>query len=348
MQQKMHSFRSARTSSMKHKTIPIFVPHMGCPNDCSFCNQKKITGQNTLVTKDDVKRQIEDALFTMPDDTDFVEIGFFGGSFTGIDKKAQNDFLEVAKSYKDKGLVQAIRLSTRPDYIDDEILTNLKSFGVTTIELGAQSMDDEVLLLNRRGHISEDTVRASRMIKDYGFGLGLQMMTGLFGDSDEKCMETLEKIISLHPDCVRIYPTLVLSGTHLGKFYETGKYKPQTLDEAVSLCADLKERLDNENIKIIRLGLMSSDNINPNADVLSGPYHPSFGELVQSEIYLRRILKEIDCNADILVNEKDISAFSGNKKKNIQKLEESGYNVKFIVDKTIERGHFKIIRKEQQ
>lgn len=333
---------------MKHKTIPIFVPHMGCPNDCSFCNQKKITGQDTIVTKDNVKRQVEDAVLTMPGDAEFVEIGFFGGSFTGIDKKTQSEFLEVAKSYKDKGLVQAIRLSTRPDYIDDEILTNLKKYGVTTIELGAQSMDDEVLKRNRRGHKSKDTVRASRMIKDYGFGLGLQMMTGLFGDSDKKCKETLEKIISLNPDCVRIYPTLVLSGTHLGKLYETGEYKPQTLDEAVSLCADLKERLDGENIKIIRLGLMSSDNINPDADVLAGPYHPSFGELVQSEIYLRRILKEIKNDANILVNEKDISAFSGNKRKNIQKLEESGYNVKFVIDNSIARGDFKIKRKEQQ
>lgn len=333
---------------MKHKTIPIFVPHMGCPNDCSFCNQKKITGYDTHVTKDDVVRQIKDALLTMPDSADFIEIGFFGGCFTGIDKNVQSDFLEVAKSYKDKGLVQAIRLSTRPDYINDEILTNLKNYGVTTIELGAQSMDDEVLALNRRGHKSEDTIRASRMIKDFGFGLGLQMMTGLFGDTDEKCKESLEKIIVLRPDCVRIYPTLVLSGTHLEKLYKTGKYRPQTVDEAVGLCADLKERLDSENIKIIRLGLMSSDNINPDSDVLAGPYHPSFGELVQSEIYLRRILKEIDSNADILINEKDISAFLGNKKKNVEKLKESGYNVKFIVDETIARDSFKIIRKEQQ
>lgn len=348
MQPKMHLSSSVRTSSMKHKTIPIFVPHMGCPNDCSFCNQKKITGCDTYITKDDVARQIEDALLTMPGDTDFIEIGFFGGSFTGIDKKTQIEFLEVAKSYKDKGLVQAIRLSTRPDYIDDEILTNLKKHGVTTIELGAQSMDDEVLALNHRGHKSSDTIRASRMIKDYGFCLGLQMMTGLYGDTDEKCKETLEKIISLHPDCVRIYPTLVLSGTHLGKLYETGEYKPQTLEEAVSLCADLKERLDSENIKIIRLGLMSSDNINPDSDVIAGPYHPSFGELVQSEIYFKRILKEIDADADVLVNERDISAFLGNKKKNIQKLKESGFNVKFTIDNNIAREHFKIIRKEQQ
>ena len=333
---------------MKHKTIPIFVPHMGCPNDCSFCNQRKITGTSTIVTKEDVDTQIKGALLTMPANTEIVEIGFFGGSFTGIDKKTQNEFLEVAKSYMDKGLVKAIRLSTRPDYIDEEILKNLKEYGVTTIELGAQSMDDGVLAANRRGHKSEDTIRASRMIKDFGIDLGLQMMTGLYKDTDDTCKESLEKIISLRPDCVRIYPTLVLSGTYLAKLFCSGHYKPQTLDEAVTLCADLKERLDEENIKIIRLGLMASDNINPDSDVLAGPYHPSIGELVQSEIYLKKMLKEIDIDADVLVNEKEISAFVGNKKSNVKKLKDSGYNVTFIADKSIAHGEFKIIRKEQQ
>ncbi len=335
-------------SNVKHKTIPIFVPHMGCPNDCSFCNQRKITGVSTSVTKEDVDAQIKGALYTMPDNTEFVEIGFFGGSFTGIDKNTQNEFLDVAKRYKDRGLVQAIRLSTRPDYIDEEILKRLKEYGVTTIELGAQSMDDGVLAANRRGHKSCDTIRASWLIKEFGIDLGLQMMTGLYKDTNDTCMESLEKIISLCPDCVRIYPTLVLSGTYLAELLQSGLYKPQTLDEAVKLCADLKERLDEEDIKIIRLGLMASDNINPDSDVLAGPYHPSIGELVQSEIYLRKILKEIDCNADILVNEKDISAFLGNKKSNVKKLSNAGYNVRFVADKSITRGEFKIIRKEQQ
>ena len=291
--------------------------------------------------------QIKKALHTLPKDS-FVEIGFFGGSFTGIDKNIQNEFLSVAKSYVDKGEIQAIRLSTRPDYIDEEILENLKAFGVTTIELGAQSMDDAVLYKNRRGHKSEDTIRASRLIKAYGINLGLQMMTGLYGDNDATCRVSLEKIISLRPDCVRIYPTLVLSGTYLDELFCSGKYRPQTLDEAVSLCADLKERLDEEKIPIIRLGLMASDNINPDADVVAGPYHPSIGELVMSEIYLRKILKELGSDADILVNEKDISAFTGNKKRNIKKLKELGYKVRFVADKSIEPTDFKIVRKEQQ
>lgn len=333
---------------MKHKTIPVFVPHMGCPNDCSFCNQRKITGSITEVTPDDAEREIKTALMTMPDDVDCVEIGFFGGSFTGIDIDLQRTFLSVAKRYVDMGKVHAIRLSTRPDYINDDILDVLKEYGVTTIELGAQSMDDRVLAMNRRGHTCEDTVNASKLIKSKGIKLGLQMMTGLYGDGKNVCMESLEKIVALRPDCVRIYPTLVLKGTYLEEVYNSGKYTPQTLSEAVFLCADLKERFDKEGISVIRIGLMASDNINTDADVVAGPYHPSIGELVQSEIYYRQIIKNIDSDAEILVNPKDISAFIGNKKSNVERLKKSGFDVSFKINESVEQGKFKILRKEQR
>ncbi len=333
---------------MKQKTIPIFVPHMGCPNDCSFCNQRKITGKENDVTPDSVRLQIEAALKTIDESCECVEVGFFGGSFTGIDIEIQKEFLKIAKEYKDAGKVNSIRLSTRPDYIDHERLSILKDFGVTTIELGAQSMDDEVLFKNRRGHTSADTMSASKLIKSYGFKLGLQMMTGLYGDDDKKCKESLEKIIALKPDCARIYPTLVLRGTYLDELYKTGEYTPQVLDDAVRLCADLKERFDEENIPVIRIGLMTSDNINPENDVVAGPYHPSMGELVISEICLRKILKEIDTDAEISVNKRDISAFVGNKKSNTKKLKEAGFNVSFKEDENVQPGDFKIIRKEQR
>lgn len=333
---------------MTHKTIPIFVPHMGCPNDCSFCNQRKITGKTAELTPADAECQIIDALATMPEDTDYVEIGFFGGSFTGIDVKLQKEFLSVAKKYVDMGRVHAIRLSTRPDYIDDEILNTLKEYGVTTVELGAQSMDDKVLAVNRRGHTSEDTINASKLIKSKGINLGLQMMTGLYGDNDKTCKESLEKIVALQPDCVRIYPTLVLKGTYLDELYVSGKYNPQSLESAVLLCADLKERFDKENIPVIRIGLMASDNINPDADVVCGPYHPSIGELVQSEIYYRRIINDIKTDAEILVNPKDISAFVGNKKNNIKKIKEAGFVVCFKADASVSLGDYKILRKEQR
>ena len=194
---------------MKHKTIPIFVPHMGCPNDCSFCNQRKITGKESDVTPDYVLEQIETALKTIDTDVNCVEIGFFGGSFTGIDKELQSKFLSIAKKYKDAGLVHEIRLSTRPDYISDDILDLLCEYGVTTVELGAQSMEDDVLRLNRRGHTSENTINACRLIKKRGIKLGLQMMTGLYGDNDEICIKSCEKIIEQGPDCVRIYRTML-------------------------------------------------------------------------------------------------------------------------------------------
>ncbi len=333
---------------MTHKTIPIFVPHMGCPNDCSFCNQRKITGKTKELTPADAERQIIEALNTMPEQVDCVEIGFFGGSFTGIDKELQKEFLSVAKKYVNSGKINAIRLSTRPDYINDEILDFLKEYGVTTVELGAQSMDDKVLAMNRRGHTCQDTINASKLIKSKGIKLGLQMMTGLYGDSDDICMESLNKIISLSPNCVRIYPTLVLKGTYLDELFTNGKYAPQSLNSAISLCADLKERFDKAEIPVIRIGLMASDNINPDADVVCGPYHPSIGELVQSEIYFRQIIKEIDADAEILVNPKDISAFVGNKKKNIKRLKDAGFDVCFKAEKSINSGNYKILRKEQR
>lgn len=331
---------------MKQKTIPVFVPHMGCPNDCSFCNQRKITGKDEEMTPELARKLIEESLSTI--ESDYVEIGFFGGSFTGIDKEFQRELLSVAKEYKDAKKIHAIRLSTRPDYIDEERLALLKEYGVDTIELGAQSMDDEVLKFNRRGHTSEDTQKASRLIKSYGFKLGLQMMTDLYGDTNEKCKQSAEKIIALSPDCVRIYPTLVLSGTYLDELYNKGEYIPQNLDDAVKLCADLKTRFDEEKIPVIRIGLMSSDNINPEKDVVAGPYHPSMGELVLSEIYLRKILKEINTDAEILVNKRDISAFVGNKKSNIKKLKDAGFEVTFKESDEIPQATYKIIRKEQR
>ncbi len=332
---------------MKHKTIPIFVPHMGCPNDCSFCNQRKITGVTELTPKE-ADLRIMTALGTMPDNVDCVEIGFFGGSFTGIDIDLQKEFLTVAKKYKDSGKVHAIRLSTRPDYINNEILDMLKNYGVTTVELGAQSMNNRVLALNRRGHTSEDTIKASKLIKSKGINLGLQIMTGLYGDDNKTCLESLEKIVALSPDCVRIYPTLVLKGTYLDELYQNKKYTPQTLDEAILLVSELKQRLDMENISVIRIGLMASDNINPDADVIAGPYHPSMGELVQSELYYRQIADVIDSDSVIFVNPKDISAFVGNKKKNIEKIKELGYDVSFRNDENVKPGEFKILGKEQR
>lgn len=327
---------------MKHKTIPIFVAHMGCPNDCSFCNQRKITGHSETVTPQTADEIIKNALKTVPADAD-VEIGFFGGSFTGIEKNLQRKLLATAYRYVENGKAASVRVSTRPDYIDEEIVSFLKAYKVTTVELGAQSMDDGVLAANRRGHTSKDTIRAGKIITSCGLKLGLQMMTGLFGDTAAKSLETARQLAALLPSCVRIYPTLVLKDTYLSELYKQGSYTPQSLDEAVSLCADLKQMFDSKSIPIIRMGLMTSDNINPNRDVEAGPYHPSFGELVQSEIYFRQLKNAVHEDGVVLVNPRSLSAFAGNSKCNIKKMKQLGMNISFVQDEHVMRNEFKFI-----
>lgn len=325
----------------KHKTVPVFVSHMGCPNDCAFCNQRTITGQSQLMTPRLAEQLMEEAFQTMPEDA-VKEIGFFGGSFTGIDLSLQQGLLAVAQRFVQAGKASRIRLSTRPDYIDKDIAHMLRSYGVTTVELGAQSMDNGVLAANLRGHTAEDTVRAAEIIQEAGMELGLQMMTGLYGDTDEKSIETAERLIALRPHCLRIYPTLVLRGTRLETLYRAGTYQPQSLEEAVWLCARLKEMFDGANIPVIRMGLMASDHIRPDADVVAGPYHPAFGELVQSAVYFRALQEQITSDAHVLVHPKTLSAFIGNNRSNIKAFFKAGYHVQFFPDDRVPYGTFQI------
>lgn len=308
---------------MKNYNIPLFVPHKGCPNDCVFCNQKRITAEIESVTGEKVDRIISEYLKTLPKDA-YIEAAFFGGSFTGIPLNEQDELLTVAKKYKDMGKISGIRLSTRPDYINEEILDLLKSKSVTTIELGVQSLDEEVLLLSNRGHTKEDVLKAVSLIKSYGFSLGLQMMTGLPGDNFEKSVKTMEEFIKLKPDFVRIYPTLVIKDTKLSDLYYSGAYIPQSLDCAVSLCKHLKREFLRNNIKVIRVSLQPTEEISPDASVVAGPFHNAFGELVDNAIYYDEILnitKNLsDCTVTIGVNPSCISKAVGNKKINAIKL----------------------------
>lgn len=266
----------------KFKIIPIFVPHKGCPNQCSFCNQKHITGQLEEMTPQKAKDIIELYLSTI-DTTKFrTEIAFYGGSFTAIDLEYQNSLLEVASHYKNLGLIKGIRLSTRPDTIDRKTLVNLLNYGVTEIELGVQSMKDEVLLYNERGHTSKDVTVAVNLIREYNFMLGLQQMTGLYKDTEEDDIYTAHCISALKPDFVRIYPTLVFNNTKLAEYFQKGTYTPHTLTQAVSLCRKLKKIYDENNIKIIRLGLLMSDEEAKN-NFIAGPYNERFRELVERE-----------------------------------------------------------------
>ncbi len=322
---------------MKKGNISIFVPHKGCPCLCSFCNQKTITGKSVQPSGEDVDKAVQTALKHKGYD---YEIAFFGGSFTAIEREYMLSLLEVAYKYIKSGEIKGIRISTRPDFIDDEILTLLKTYGVTSIELGAQSMDNEVLEANRRGHTSEDVVNASKLIKSYGFELGLQMMTGLYEDTEQKALETAEKIISLKPDTVRIYPAVVLKDTYLAELYLAEKYKPLNAEDSAELCAKLVPLFENVGIKIIRLGLHSSEDIKKN--MLAGGFHDSFGELVKSKILVNKILAFPPADYEVAVNSKSLSKLKGNKKSNIYLLIERGYNIKIVINNDLDVDELEI------
>lgn len=324
---------------MKKGNISIFVPHLGCPQQCSFCNQKTITGKEKQPAPDDVRQAVETALKRKGFE---YEIAFFGGSFTAIDRDYMISLLKAANEYIKDGRIKGIRISTRPDFIDDEILSLLREYGVTSIELGAQSMDDEVLTANLRGHTSKDVENASELIKSYGFELGLQMMTGLYMDTDEKAVETAKKLIALKPETVRIYPTVVLKNTYLAELYEREEYKPQTVDDAAALCTVLLPLFERAKIRVIRLGLHASDDIKRN--MVAGAYHEAFGEIVESRIMLNKILENPPGNYEILVNPKSVSKLKGNQKRNIYFLIEAGYNIKITQNDKVNVDEIKIIK----
>lgn len=307
---------------MKKRIIPIFVPHKGCPHDCIFCNQKKITGVSTDVTSEDARDIIEECLKTLDKDAS-VEIAFFGGSFTAIDVEIQKSLLSVAKEYVEKGLVQDIRMSTRPDCIDETILEMLKEYKTSIIELGVQSLDEKVLIESIRGHQSEIVYKSSKLIKDSGIKLGLQMMVGLPEDTEEKCISTARKFIELEPDCVRIYPTLVVKETGLEKLMQQSKYVPFTLAESINIVKKLLVLFYINDINVIRVGLQATDDIQMGKAVLAGPYHPAFRELVESEMikdYLESILLQNKKTKHLIVNsnKRNISKIIGNQKTNIE------------------------------
>lgn len=320
---------------MKHLNVALFVPDAGCPHRCSFCNQKTISGKINPLRVEEIDEAV--AVAVKNAGCNEGEIAFFGGSFTAIDKIYMTELLERAYTYVAQELFKGIRISTRPDCISEEILDILKRYGVTAIELGCQSMDDDVLKLNRRGHSSEDVVKASELIKRYGFKLGLQMMTGLYGDTREKSFETARKIISLRPDTVRIYPTVVLEGTELCELYRKGEYTPQTTEEAAELCSELLMMFNKENIKVIRLGLHSGGNVEDG--FVAGAYHPAFREICESMIYLDEVRRQLTDKKipkgkiEITVGSPFVSMLTGQKKSNIKTLQSEGYEVKIIQNK---------------
>lgn len=292
---------------------------------CSFCNQHIISGKEKTATPEDVREAVRVAL---EHGCKGGQLAFFGGSFTAIDRTYMVELLSAAKPFVDDGSISGIRISTRPDAIDDEVLCILSHYGVDAIELGAQSMVDDVLLANRRGHTSENVRCAAKLIRAHGFELGLQMMTGLYKDTDEGAIYTAEELTKLKPDTMRIYPTVILEGTELADLYRAGKYVPQTLDEAVSLCAKLLLFFEEQGIRVIRTGLHSGGNVEDG--YIAGAYHPAFRELCESEIYFSRV-KEVFASKPqgkykIFVSSKEISKMTGQKRKNVIKLKDTGFD----------------------
>lgn len=336
----------------KQYIIPIFVPHLGCPNDCVFCNQKSISGQNKQVTKEDVKKIIEEHLKYIKEDSQ-VEVAFFGGSFTGIEEEKQIELLSTAYEYIKAKKVDSIRISTRPDYINREILKRLKKYKVKTIELGVQSANDYILKRAGRGHTFEDVKKASKLIRFYGFKLGHQMMVGLPESTKLDEINTAKQLIKLKPKMVRIYPVLVIKGTQLEKEFNEGKYKALTVVQAVEICKELVKMFTKKKIDVIRIGLQPTDTItdpqNKNSEVVAGPFHSAFRQLVESGMWYDVIVDKIKkLNAkvkevEVIVNPQDVNNVVGQRRENISNLKQV-YDVDLIVktDDKIKQGKSKI------
>lgn len=323
---------------MKHSNISIFIPHIGCPHRCSFCDQRTISGAENIPHGDDVREICEKALAEVksPENT---EIAFFGGSFTAIPRAYMTELLEAAYSFVGEGKFKGIRLSTRPDCIDREVLTILKKYGVTSIELGAQSMSNKVLKANQRGHSADDVEKAAKLIREFGFELGLQMMVGLYKSDMADEFETLDKIAAIRPDTVRIYPVVILDGTKLGELYKSGEYSTFSFDEVTEFAAIAMMKFEYEGIKVIKCGLHASEFVE--RDMLGGFYHPAFRELCESNIYRRKIEEliayETKSGFDFVfaVNSTCISKAMGHKKSNVEYFKNQGINIKIIGDKNI-------------
>ena len=310
--------------SARASIIPVFVPHLGCPHACVFCNQRRISGAEKPATAETVREALRRAEAIPHDGA--RELAFYGGSFTAIPAAQQIELLSAAKEALDAGQIQSIRLSTRPDAIDETVLHRLREYGVETIELGAQSMDDEVLRASNRGHTAGDVFRASAMVKEAGFRLILQMMTGLPGDSPGRCVETARRIIKCRPDGVRIYPAVIVKDTELYERWLAGEYREHTVEDAVRICARIVPLFERAGIPVIRLGLNPTEELSGGGAV-AGAYHPALGELVKSRILYHRAAKLLEGVTPgrrivLEVHSSQISQMTGQHRQNITALTE--------------------------
>lgn len=312
---------------MSHSNISFFVPHLGCEHSCAFCNQNTITGASSVPDEKEIFDTCQKALNEVSDASQ-TEIAFFGGSFTAIDQTLMTRLLQAAQPFTGGGKFKGIRISTRPDCINEEILNLLKNYNVTAIELGAQSMSDRVLELNERGHTAKDVESSAKLVKKYGFELGLQVMVGLYGS--DKCSErqTLEHVLKLKPDTARIYPTCVLEGTKLAQLYRSGEYRLMEIDEVLDICADMLGEFIKNDIKVLRIGLHASEDVEKN--LVAGFYHPALGELVRTRLVRRYAEEHLSGGEKELViyaGKSMVSAAVGHQKSNKLYFYDKGINL---------------------
>ncbi|MDK2822165.1 MAG: hypothetical protein PWQ67_1211 [Clostridia bacterium] len=304
---------------------------MGCPHTCVFCNQKKIAGCYEKPTANFIKQKVFSCLQTFKNVKEaYIEVAFYGGSFTGIEEEIQDELLEVASNLKKANIIHGIRISTRPDYINKRVIERLKKFGVDTIELGVQSLHRDVLNRSQRGHSEHDVIEAVKQLKKINKKVGIQLMPGLPGDTREKVLATTEKVISLKPDFIRIYPTVVIKETLLAEWLAKGNFVPWTLEKAIEITSEMVILFSQTGIPVIRLGLQAAENLQPGRDLVAGPYHPAFGELVKSRIYRKQIeylltntdTNVVDNHLVVFCYYKDISQVKGQKQANLKYFRE--------------------------
>ncbi|MDO5560098.1 MAG: radical SAM protein [Oscillospiraceae bacterium] len=331
---------------MKHSNVSVFIPHIGCPNMCSFCNQRTISGTQSAPGTDYVTAVCAQAAQQI-EDKENAEIAFFGGSFTAIDPEYMISLLECVQKYTGPQGFRGIRVSTRPDCISEKILDILERYHVTAIELGCQSMVEDVLSKNERGHNVSCIRESSALIKSRGFELGAQMMTGLYGSSPQKDLYTCDEIIKLGPDTVRIYPVVVLEHTRLAQLYREGSYEIYPLEDMVKLCSEIYDRFTNSGIKIIKCGLHASEMVE--SDAVAGYYHPAFRELVESYSFRTNLEKHITQkgNYEVYVANRFISCAVGQKHSNTEYFSAKGINIRFRQDDSLSEREF-IIKDSQK
>ena len=310
--------------SARASIIPVFVPHWGCPHDCVFCNQRRISGRREPASAETVQEAMRQAA-ALPSGAK-RQLAFYGGSFTAIPAQQQEALLSAAQPWLKSGVLSSLRISTRPDAIDTTALERLQRYGVRTIELGAQSMDDRVLALAGRGHTAADVERAAKLVKNAGFELILQMMTGLPGDSDEGALATADRLIALRPDGVRLYPTVIVRDTALCELWKAGRYTEHTVEDAVRVCAKLLPRFEAAAIPVIRLGLNPTEELSGGAAV-GGAYHPALGELVKSRVLRNKaeaLLDGIEPGSRVTlgVNARQLSQMIGQHRSNLDWLKQ--------------------------